>query len=358
MMTHITSFTLLGFFFLVPIVRGAIHVELIGQMTMPTGLMYESTEVGGLSGISYSPQENIFYVLSDDRGFRQSARFYRFAIDISRVEVSDISVDILGVTSLENDEGKIFTAGSLDPEGIAVTENGNLFISSEGVASKNIPPFVALYNPAGKQLKMMDVPKSFSPLPDGSQGVRDNMGFEALTLSTDGRYLTAAPENALVQDGMQATLERGSPCRLVVFDTASGEVIHEYVYHADPVPEAPVAVDGLHVNGLVELLALEGRGSYLALERAFADGKGSNIRLYHAAAENTENTENADQPATLSKDLILNFDTLGIPLDNLEGMSFGPNLADGRRSLVVIGDNNFSRMQFTQILVFAFQQGN
>jgi hypothetical protein len=355
MMTHITSFTLLWFFFFVPMVRGAIQLELLGQVTMPTGLMYKNTEVGGLSGISYYPQENIFYVLSDDRSFRQSARFYRFAIDISRVQVSDLSVDIRGVTSLENDEGKIFTAGSLDPEGIAVTENGNLYISSEGVARKNIPPFVALYNPAGKQLKMMNVPKSFFPVPDGSQGVRDNMGFEALTLSADGRYLTAAPENALVQDGIQATLERGSPCRLVVFDTVSGEAVYEYVYHADPVPEAPVVADGLHVNGLVELLALEGRGSYLALERAFADGKGSNIRLYHAVAVNKNNS---DKPETLSKDLILNFDTLGIPLDNLEGMSFGPNLADGRRSLVVISDNNFSRVQFTQVLVFAVQQGN
>ena len=349
MITYITSFTLLLFFFLVPTVRGAIQVELLAQEIMPTGLMYDNTEVGGLSGISYYPQENIFYVLSDDRSFRQPARFYRFAIDIARVQVSGLSVDILGVTSLENDEGKIFPAGSLDPEGIAVTENGNLYVSSEGVARKTIPPFVALYNSGGKQLKLLDVPKKYFPLP-GSQGVRDNMGFEALTLSTDGRYLTAAPENALVQDGTQATLERGSPCRLVVFDTVSGNAIHEYIYHADPVPEAPVPVDGLHVNGLVELLALEGRGSYLALERAFAAGKGSNIRLYHAAAVKRDST---DGPATLTKKLILNFDTLGIPLDNLEGMSFGPSLADGRRSLVIISDNNFSKRQFTQILVFA-----
>jgi len=44
---------------------------------------------------------------------------------------------------------------------------------------------------------------------------------------------------------------------------------------------------------------------------------------------------------------------LGIPLDNIEGMTFGPDLPDGRRSLVLVSDNNFSAAGFTQFLVFA-----
>ncbi len=349
MLTRISSFTLLWFFFFLSTGRGAIQLELLGQLILPTGLMYEDTEVGGLSAISYAPGENVFYLLSDDRSFKQPARFYRFAIDIPAGQAPSPSVKIIGLTTLTNSEGERFSAGSLDPEGIAVTENGNLFISSEGVTRRHIPPFVAQHNSAGKQLKMMTVPEDFFPLPDGSRGVRDNMGFEALTLSADGRFLTVAPENALVQDGLQATLAAGSSCRLIIFDIESGDVVNEYIYLTDPVPEPPLVPDTLHVNGLVELLALEEEGSYLALERAYSEGKGFNIRLYHTAIKNQKRV---GQPTSLSKELVLNFDSLGIVLDNLEGMSFGPDLPDGRRSLVIISDNNFSNLQFTQILVF------
>jgi hypothetical protein len=54
----------------------------------------------------------------------------------------------------------------------------------------------------------------------------------------------------------------------------------------------------------------------------------------------------------VQKSLLLNLDTLGIPLDNVEGMTFGPRLPDGRRSLILVSDNNFSPMAFTQFLLF------
>jgi hypothetical protein len=47
------------------------------------------------------------------------------------------------------------------------------------------------------------------------------------------------------------------------------------------------------------------------------------------------------------------FDDLAIPIDNIEGMTFGPTLPDGRRALVIVSDNNFSPGQFTQFIVLA-----
>ncbi|MBW2660133.1 MAG: esterase-like activity of phytase family protein [Deltaproteobacteria bacterium] len=349
---RIFCFILLAFTFLIKSVWAENELELLDQVIFPTGLMFENTEVGGLSGISYAPGEDSYYVISDDRSFRQPARFYRLTIDISENRVKNSSVKITGVTLLQNEEGKTFKAGSVDPEGIAVAGNGRLFISSEGVTGKLIPPFVALFSSAGRQLKTMTVPEKFLPTPDGNRGVRDNMGFESLTLSADGRFLTTASENALVQDGSKATLTQRSPSRLIIFAKESGKVVNEYIYLTDPVPEAPAVPGALHVNGLVELVALEDEGCYLALERAYSEGEGFNIRLYRTFVKSKDD---ADLPLILSKELVLNFDTLGIPLDNLEGMSFGPDLPDGRRSLVVISDNNFSRKQFTQILVFAVE---
>ena len=42
-------------------------------------------------------------------------------------------------------------------------------------------------------------------------------------------------------------------------------------------------------------------------------------------------------------------------IDNIEGVSFGPRLANGNRSLVFVSDNNFNRNQVTQFLAFEVQ---
>jgi hypothetical protein len=39
--------------------------------------------------------------------------------------------------------------------------------------------------------------------------------------------------------------------------------------------------------------------------------------------------------------------------DNVEGMTLGPTLPDGRRSLILVSDHNFAGSQFTQFLLFA-----
>ena len=39
--------------------------------------------------------------------------------------------------------------------------------------------------------------------------------------------------------------------------------------------------------------------------------------------------------------------------DNSEGMALGPELADGRRVLVVVSDNNFNPSQTTQVWALA-----
>jgi len=59
----------------------------------------------------------------------------------------------------------------------------------------------------------------------------------------------------------------------------------------------------------------------------------------------------AHTPVTKSE--VFAFDDLGIPIDNIEGMTFGPILPDGRQSLMIVSDNNFSPGQFTQFILLA-----
>jgi len=51
--------------------------------------------------------------------------------------------------------------------------------------------------------------------------------------------------------------------------------------------------------------------------------------------------------------LLLNFDAAGLgKVDNLEGMSWGPLLSNGHRSLVLVSDDDFSDDEVTQLLAF------
>lgn len=42
----------------------------------------------------------------------------------------------------------------------------------------------------------------------------------------------------------------------------------------------------------------------------------------------------------------------GVTLDNMEAMSWGPDLPNGNRSLVLVSDNNFNDSQRTLFMAF------
>jgi len=114
------------------------------------------------------------------------------------------------------------------------------------------------------------------------------------------------------------------------------------------------------VSGLVELLPLNNE-FLLSMERSFsvgAPGTGNEIKLYSVALPGATNVLGVPSLAGLDvrpaeKSLLFDLGSLGIPLDNVEGMTLGPKLPDGRQSLVLVSDNNFAASQFTQFLLFA-----
>jgi hypothetical protein len=120
-----------------------------------------------------------------------------------------------------------------------------------------------------------------------------------------------------------------------------------------------VPVNNFSVNGLVELLPFNTQ-FMLAMERSFsvgAPGTGNTIKLYATDVTGADNVDGRDSIMgvalrPMGKTLLLDLRTLGIPLDNIEGMTIGPDLPDGRRSLVLVSDNNFAAAQFTQFLLF------
>jgi len=338
--------------------RGLPTFELVGTAELPAGLELDGAPVGGLSALAFQPSSGRWYALSDDRAERGPARFYTLRVDLEDGVLADGAVEVLEATELRRADGGSFAEGTIDPEGLAVGDGGTLWVSSEGAAKEAADPFVAQVRLDGRTLRTLELPARFAPGED--RGVRDNLAFESLTLSPDGASLFVATENALAQDGPAASPESGSLARILRFDAASGRRVAEHAYQVERVPMVPAEPDGLVVGGLVELVSLGG-GRLLALERAFAEGRGHVIRLYLVDLAGADDVSGDDRlaasgrgrPEPVAKQRLLDLAALGAPLDNVEGMALGPRLPDGRRLLLLVSDDNFNPQQRTRFYALA-----
>ena len=237
-------------------------------------------------------------------------------------------------------------------------------MTSEGIPGRGIAPWVRRYGLDGTFLGDLPVPHAFTDL-SPTHGVRPNLAFEAAAVAPDGRHLFVGMEGALLQDGPAANLTGGSPARILRYNLITRLLERQFVYQTDPVAEPPVPPNQFSVNGLVELLPFNNE-FMLSMERSFsvgAPGTGNTIKLYSVSFPRASNVDGADSVATqlgdirlVEKSLLLDLRTLGIPLDNIEGMAIGPDLPDGRRSLMLLSDNNFAASQFTQFLLFALDK--
>ena len=94
------------------------------------------------------------------------------------------------------------------------------------------------------------------------------------------------------------------------------------------------------------------------LGRSFSPGRPAlTIRVYLADLAHADDVKEMasikDKPVKMiSKKLLLNMDNLKIYIDNIEGVTFGPVLANGHTSLLCISDNNFDPREKTQVLLF------
>lgn len=342
----------------------ALTLDFLGQQIIATGTQFQGTTIGGLSGIDYVQSTGRFAVISDDRSQLSPARFYEFELDLSLGGFT--AATPVGVTTLLRPDGTAYPALQIDPEAIRRTAAGTYVYTSEGDANpaRLQTPFVREMATDGSYLRDFAVDAArYAPTLDASAGIRNNLAFESLTFAPGGEILFTATENALIQDGPAATLANGSPSRILALSSATGAALAEYVYVTEPVLLPPNPPGGFATNGLVELLALSDT-RFIAVERSFAAGAqtvgntGNSIRLYDVSIANATDVSGiaslvGGNHVAASKTLLFDLDVLGIPLDNIEGISFGPTLTNGKRSLVLVSDNNFSGTQFTQFLAFS-----
>lgn len=325
------------------------HVELVGKYMLEKNSEVNGVLIGGISGITYDPAKDVYYAVSDTKS---DFRFYTLTVD-----PSDGTPTFLGATFIRDQRGRLPGEKAMDLEGIELLHNGQLFMSSERDAK--IVPHLYRFNKNGRMNRELRVPDMFIPdvewpanpeeEPIVHFGARENLSFESLTSTPNGRYLYTAVENALVQDGDMPTLESGTPSRVLEYRAAGLQPARQWVYEVEPIP---TQVPGKYAdNGLVDMQAIDNAGTFIMMERSYASHIGNTVRLFEASTRDATNVASSDalegaSYKAMSKQLLVEFPgDFGIDsgfLDNMEALTFGPTLADGSRLLVLVSDDNFN----------------
>ncbi len=351
--------------FLSIVVMGCSHgagikVDFIGQQIIPHDYLFQDTTVGGLSSLDYNARTGRFLTICDDRSKINRARFYDLKLDYDGTGFQ--GWQLVDVKYIRRPDGSLFPKpgffgkAHVDPEALRLSPDGQTaFWTSEGHAKEGVNPLIREMTLTGEHLRELTVPAKYMVAED--KGIRDNLAFEAMTVTTDQKSIMVSTEGPLIQDGEEADASHGADVRLLQLDIKTGQPIHEYAYSVEPVHKESLPFGNFSVNGVVDILAIS-ESRYIVAERSFSTGAGLSVKLY--LADISHATDVLSLPAlkdaeyqVATKELLLDLGDLGIAIDNIEGISFGKTLEDGRRSLILISDNNFRSAQVTQILVFA-----
>lgn len=304
----------------------------VSSMTVPDSFLPAPVRWGGISGL-----ENVgggeYVGVSDDPGRYGPARWFRFRLPVAPTGVFTATTPVLtgGGTVLGPNQLPL-GPGQMDMEGIRRL-GPDLVVSSEGAR-----PWIRVVTPLGVHVRDLPIPAAYLPGPGRGMGV--NSGFEGLAV-TPGGVVAAMTETALRQDGGPPTSAAGTRSRLALFGPRGTS---EFVYRTDPLAKG--ASRGASA-GVSEILAANGSDFYV-LERGYDPATNRNdVKVYLASTRGATQVGGrfrlSGSETVMSKRLVFDFGAL--PLlrpDNVEGMAFGPRLADGRRTLILVSDDNFA----------------
>jgi hypothetical protein len=346
-------------------------LKLLSEYVVPYNQQFANTTIGGLSGIDYNPEKKEYYLISDDRSEKNPARFYTARILLNQNKID--SVVFLRNTFLKDEMGN-FYPNSLhdpfhtpDPEALRFNAKKKIFTwSSEGeriVNSKKTileNPAIAEIEPDGNFIDTFQLPPQFI-MHANEYGPRQNGVFEGLTFSKDYKFLFVSVEEPLYQDGPCAgTGDSTGVVRIIKFDMKTKKPVAQFAYVIDPVAYPAITPSSFKINGISDILYFN-KNKILVIERSYSAGRLScTIKVFLADISSAENINRVaslknDQVKIVSKKLLLNMDELGIYIDNIEGVTFGPTLSNGKKTLIFIADNNFNPLEQTQFLLFEIE---
>lgn len=324
--------------------------------------------LGGISAIEYSGKDDE-YVLLPDRGPADGAtdylcRFHRVKLRVATGGSPAVTAVLLSTTMLTDESNRNLVGSAtafdardqarglrFDPEGLRINRRGSLYLSDE------YGPSVCEFSSSGRRTALLNVPQRFQiahpaatpedELARNSTGRQPNGGFEGLAITPDGSRLYAAMQRPLLQDsrpGKEGIKRHGINTRIIEFNIARGTT-REYLYPLDD-----------SSNGVNEILAVNDH-EFLVLERDSRPGAEAVFkRIFKIDLAGATDLSQRDvlPPDGIPADVTAARKTLFLDLlaprfglagpdspEKIEGLAFGPTLADGRRLLIVAIDNDF-----------------
>ena len=340
--------------------------------------------LGGVSAIEHVAGDE--YILLSDRGPNDGAVPYATRFHLATIQIppdgSPPTVQLTATHLLTKGSGQPLIGaasalqkgedhpGRFDPEGCRLVhrpgQEALLAISDE------YGPRVDLFDMTGQRVQKLEIPGKFEldapsgnatvEARDNTKGRQPNSGFEGLSISPDGKMLYAIMQKPLLQD---CVIENdkviGQLNRILRIDLESGERA-QFVY-----PQESLS------TGVSEILC-QSAGRALVLERDSGAGDKALVkRLVRIDFEGaTDVSEIKSLPAELDDlpseirpvakrpflDLLEpRFGIAGVNAPaKFEGLTFGPDLANGRKTLLVAVDNDFVKEHPIRIYVFAVSE--
>lgn len=326
--------------------------------------IYESTDsfkgniIGGLSGIDYDGEK---FILISDKS--RSPEIYSVEIQVENLGIT--SVQFKNVENLSCDHIDIF-----DPESIRfLPKTTSYLVSTEGNIKANKSPEIIEVNTNGICQKTYNLPQHFKL--DTPNRPRQNGVFEGLSIDYDEVGFWVVNEIPLEDDGRKPKLfNTNSPVRISHYSFGYQDPDFQMSYDLDRLIKIPFLPFG--INGVTEILQID-QNHMLVLERSYSAGhksKGIRVKLFLiniSDAENTLEFDSLKQQKSLNLDKVLLFDSKNIKnqlkykfIDNIEGITYGPKLSNGNKSLILISDNNFNAFgkQLNQFLLLELINSN
>lgn len=325
-------------------------------LEIPRETKFDTTLVGGLSGITYNPQKDVFYIISDDR--KNKIRFYEASFFIGEKGID--SIQFLNVHEIKNQINESykswdeFPSESADPEDIRFNPSTNLLTwtdEGEKLATENdsliiVDPSINIMTLNGSYLNSINPPTKIKYY-DSEKGLKRNKSLESLSFSPDYKHLYTISEEAIIED-------KPSSARLFKIDLKSNEWTESYLYK---ISESKKNYDGPGISAILFI----NENQFLSVERSYNALLSQNeIELFLcdlSKASNIIRYDMLDDESSIkciSKTKLVSLSDCPVEIENVEGLTFGKDLENGHKSLILVTDDNFSSTQKSQFIFFDF----
>ncbi|MBJ2176093.1 esterase-like activity of phytase family protein [Aureibaculum sp. A20] len=318
-----------------------IQLKFLDEYIVPKNISIDGNLVGGLSGIDYA--NGNYYLICDDAS---NPRYYK----------ANISIDNLKIDTIAFTEVVTFSDSTqyLDVESIRFDKKSNgVVITSEGSINLKKDPSFFSVDSKGSINHFFEIPDYFKAT--SKQQPRNNGTLEGVAISYDQKGYWIAMELPLESDGPEPkVLETKSPVRITYIDANTKKPTRQFAYLLDKIAKEPKG--NFAVNGVTDLIEYT-KNQFIIIERSYSSGlgtQGNTIRIYTVNASKASNTIAMEslinsEVVLANKKLLFDFESVRSQLtdtsiDNIEGLTIGPTLANGNQTLILVADNNFNKL--------------